>query len=130
MSSRVLVETLRTHADARGSVFEPLEPDGFAAQRNCHVVLTAPGEIRGNHYHPRGTEVLTVVGPARVRAKEGGEVTDTDVPAGQVMRFTFPPGVAHAIRNTGGAPMLIVAFNTVEHDAANPDVVRDVILEP
>lgn len=129
MSKRVLVETVRLASDPRGSVYEPLGPAELPAQANCHVVVTGPGQVRGNHYHPRGTEVLTVMGPARVRTKDGDDVADVNVPPGQVLRFTIPPGVSHAIRNTGPAPMLLVAFNTVAHDPADPDVVREVILE-
>lgn len=126
----VLVEPVTLHSDARGSVYEPLGPDGLPAQRNVHVVLTEPGHVRANHRHPRGTEVMTVHGPALVRMREDGRDTDTEVPAGAVYRFTIPPGVAHAVRNTGDAPALIVSFNTVAHDPADPDVVRETILEP
>ncbi|HEX2188310.1 MAG TPA: cupin domain-containing protein [Longimicrobiaceae bacterium] len=123
------VEILPVHRDARGGVFEPLAGGEIARHRNAHVVLTEPGAVRGNHLHPRGTEVLTVVGPALVRTRDGGEVTDTEVPAGEAFRFTFPPGVAHAVRNTGTAPIVLVSFNTVAHDPADPDVVRDVLIE-
>ena len=123
------VEILPVHADARGGVFEPLAPGELAAQRNVHVVLSEPGAVRGNHYHPRGTEVLSVMGPALVRTREGDRVADTEVPAGQVFRFTFPPGVAHAIRNTGTTTQVLASFNTEPHDPENPDVVREVLLE-
>lgn len=121
-------ERLTVHADARGSVFEPLAPGEFAAQRNAHVVVTEPGAVRGNHYHRRGTEVLAVMGPARVRTRRDGEVADTEVPPGEVVRFTIPPGVSHAVRNTGTTPIVIVSFNTEPHDPERPDVVRDVLL--
>ncbi len=123
------VESLPVHRDARGGVFEPLAPAAFAGQRNVHVVLTEPGAVRGNHYHDRGTEVLSVMGPALVRTRRGAEVTDTQVPAGEVSRFTIPPGVGHAIRNTGTTPIVLVSFNTELHDPENPDVVRDVLLD-
>ena len=117
------------HRDARGGVFEPLGGGAFAAQRNVHVVLTEPGAVRGNHRHLRGTETLTVMGPALVRTRQDGEVVDTEVPAGEAFRFTIPPGVAHAIRNTGTEPIVLVSFNTEAHDPENPDVVRDVLLD-
>ena len=123
------VESLPVHRDARGGVFEPLAPAAFAGQRNVHVVLTEPGAVRGNHYHTRGTEVLSVMGPALVRTRQGAEVADTQVPAGEVFRFTIPPGVGHAIRNTGTSPIVLVSFNTELHDPENPDVVREVLLD-
>jgi dTDP-4-dehydrorhamnose 3,5-epimerase-like enzyme len=124
------VERVAAHADARGFVVEPLGAEAIGAQRNVHLVLTAPGAVRGNHYHERGTEVALVVGPALVRLREGGAVRDVAVPDGESWRFTLPPRVAHAFRNTGAAPQVIVSFNTEPHDPARPDVVRDVLLEP
>jgi UDP-2-acetamido-2,6-beta-L-arabino-hexul-4-ose reductase len=125
----VQIQTLNTHSDLRGCVFEPLLAGELAAQRNAHVVLTEPGHIRGNHYHPRGTEILAVVGPALIRYKENGQVHDIEVPDKQAIRLTIPPGIAHAIKNTGTTTNLLIGFNTVEHNPAEPDVVRDVLID-
>ncbi|HEU4642517.1 MAG TPA: cupin domain-containing protein [Gemmatimonadaceae bacterium] len=124
------VEPVTVHADARGIVLEPATPGMLPGQRNVHLVTSAPGAIRGNHYHERGTEVAVVVGPALVRLRESGVVRDVDVPAGAAWRFTIPPRVSHAFQNTGDRPMVLVAFNTVEHDPAAPDVFRDVLIGP
>lgn len=125
----VSIEVLAVARDARGSVVEPLGGDAIAAQQNVHVVWTEPGFVRGNHYHERGTEVMTVWGPALVRLREAGVVRDVEVPGEAVFRFVIPPGVAHAVLNTGAAPNLIVAFNTVAHDPAAADVVPDILIE-
>ena len=93
-----------------------------------HVVVTEPGAVRGNHLHRRGTETLVIQGPALFRCREEGEVADTEVPAGAVYRFTIPPGVAHALKNTGAAPSVAASFVTLPHDPAEPDVVRDDLL--
>lgn len=124
----VTIHKLRRASDARGQVFEPLDMRELGEQRNVHVVLTEPGQIRGNHFHRVGTEVSAVVGPARVRYREGTEVTTIEVPPGEAWRFTFAAGVVHAFQNIGSAPMIIVSFNTVAHDPQNPDTQRDVIL--
>jgi UDP-2-acetamido-2,6-beta-L-arabino-hexul-4-ose reductase len=125
---KVLVEQLRRATDARGQVFEPLDAMGLAAQRNVHVVLTYPGHVRGNHFHDAGTEVTAVLGPARVRYRQGTEITTIDVPSDEVWRFSFPPGVTHAFQNTGDAPLIIVSFNSLPHDPGKADTTRDVIL--
>ena len=127
--SEVQVVRLKVHADARGCVFEPLEPALLAGWRNVHAVVTEPGAVRGNHRHLRGTEVSTVVGPALVRYREGDAVHDVDVPEGAAWRFHFPPGVAHAFRNTGAPPFVLVSFNTEEHDPARPDAERELLIE-
>jgi UDP-2-acetamido-2,6-beta-L-arabino-hexul-4-ose reductase len=124
----VTIEKLPRAVDARGQVFEPLDAAGLAVQRNVHAVVTEPGHIRGNHFHTRGTEITAVAGPARVRYRQADRIIDLDVPPDEVWRLTFPPGVVHAYQNTGTAPLLIVSFNTVEHDPASPDTTREVIL--
>jgi len=119
----------RVARDGRGVVVEPLRPEEFAAQRNAHLVLTEPGQVRGNHYHERGTEVMLVFGPAVVRLRERGELREERVAAGDVVRFVLPPLVSHAVRGTGEAPLLVLSFSSAEHDPANPDVVRDVLFD-
>ncbi len=126
---RVIVDEIARHRDQRGVVFEPLDEARLATQRNVHVVLTEPGCIRGNHYHRKGTEVIIVYGPALVRLKEGAELEDRIVTEGQALRFTIPPGISHAVKNTGDRRNLLIAFNTEVHNWEMPDVVRDVLIE-
>jgi quercetin dioxygenase-like cupin family protein len=93
------------------------------------VALSEPGAVRGNHRHARGTETTSVVGPIWVRYREGDSIRDVHVPTGQVWRFCFPPGVSHAFKNIGAATAVLASFNTEEHDPAQPDVVRDVLID-
>jgi dTDP-4-dehydrorhamnose 3,5-epimerase-like enzyme len=129
MNASVIVEKVMLHADARGWVIEPIGEDQIPAQRNTHVALTEPGAIRGNHVHHQATEVFVLIGPGLVRWRESGQVRDVNVPAGEAMRFTVPPGIAHAVQNTGTRPMVLMAFSSQPHDRANPDTVRDVLIE-
>ncbi len=126
--SRVVVQAVKTHRDARGSLFEPLTDAELTAQKNVHVVLTQPNEVRGNHVHRTATETTSVVGPCLIRLKEAGEIRDLMVPAGETWRLTIPPGVAHAYRNTGDAMMVLVSFSTNLHDPAGSDTLREQIL--
>ena len=125
---QVVVEKLNVHRDSRGMVVEPLDGERLGTQRNVHVVFSQPGEIRGNHYHPRGTEVLVVQGPALVRLREDGRVCDYPVPDGEVHRFMIPPGVPHAVRHEGERQGFLVGFNSCPHDPRNPDTVREVLM--
>ena len=128
---------VRQARDARGVVFEPLDAAQLGAQRNVHVVLSAPGAVRGNHFHRVQHEVSVVVGPARVAWREAptadpaavpGAVESVEVPAGEAWRFEFPPGITHAYENTGHETMVLVAFASQPHDPANPDTFRDALL--
>jgi UDP-2-acetamido-2,6-beta-L-arabino-hexul-4-ose reductase len=128
-TARATVEPMAFPTDARGLVIEPLHPDEIPGQRNAHLVLTVPGAIRGNHYHRRGTEVALVLGPALVRFRDADGLRDCEVAAGRAVRYVFPPGVPHAMLNTGDAPMVILSFNTEPHDPERPDVVREILIE-
>ena len=124
----VTPQPLRVAADDRGVVFEPVGEFEIGAQHNCHVVVSKPGAVRGNHQHSIGTEITAITGPCEVRWREQGKVQEVQVPSGEVWRFVFPPGVSHAFRGTGHTPMIIASFNTLAHDPARPDVTRDVLI--
>jgi dTDP-4-dehydrorhamnose 3,5-epimerase-like enzyme len=125
---RLRIEPVKTHRDARGCLFEPLDDGELAAQKNVHVVLTQPDEVRGNHVHVTAIEVTTVVGPCLARFKEAEGIRDVDVPAGETWRFTIPPGVVHAYRNTGDSVMVLISFSTNLHDPNGTDTRREQIL--
>jgi UDP-2-acetamido-2,6-beta-L-arabino-hexul-4-ose reductase len=128
MNETVTFEVLPGFHDARGLLFEPLDDELLSAQRNVHVVLSAPDTVRGNHWHAHSTELTTIVGPAQVRIREGQALREFNIPAGEAWRFRIPPGVVHAFKNTGTGQMVIVSFSSAVHDAAKPDTVREVIL--
>jgi dTDP-4-dehydrorhamnose 3,5-epimerase-like enzyme len=127
-TARAIVQSVKTHRDVRGSVFEPLNDAELAAQKNVHVVLTQPNEVRGNHVHRNAVEITSVAGPCLIRLKEDGQIRDLDVPAGEIWRLTIPPGVVHAFRNTGEGVMVLVSFSTQVHDPTGGDTQRDTIL--
>jgi dTDP-4-dehydrorhamnose 3,5-epimerase-like enzyme len=125
---RALIEAVKTHRDPRGALFEPLSDAELASQKNVHVVLTQPNEVRGNHMHQTATETTSVVGPCLIRLKESGVIRDIELAAGEIGRLTIPPGVVHAFRNTGDATMVLVSFSTNLHDPAGSDTLREQIL--
>jgi len=122
------IESIKTHHDPRGSLFEPLNAAELAGQQNVHVVLTRPNGVRGNHSHRTAVETTIVMGPCLVRLKEAGELRDVEVPAGETWRFTIPPGVVHAYRNIGNTMMVLVSFSTRPHDPEGSDTLREQIL--
>jgi len=73
---KVKINQFKTHKDIRGIVFEPIEKESICIQKNCHIVISKPGIIGGNHLHFFGTETIAVKGPALLRFKEETEVYD------------------------------------------------------
>jgi dTDP-4-dehydrorhamnose 3,5-epimerase len=127
-SQAAVVQPVKTHRDVRGALFEPLNDHELRAQKNVHVVLTEPNEVRGNHVHRTATETTSVVGPCHIRLKEGGVIRDIEVGEGEICRLIIPPGVVHAFRNIGAAAMVLVSFSTNLHDASGADTAREQIL--
>jgi UDP-2-acetamido-2,6-beta-L-arabino-hexul-4-ose reductase len=121
-------EIVNRFSDARGFVFEPLQGELLASQKNAHVVVSRPGAVRGNHYHPRGTETLVVCGPGLVRIRKGEETEDFSIPANTTCRLIIPPGISHAIQNTGESDSVLIAFNTEPHAPDKPNRVQDVLI--
>ena len=128
LAAKAVVQSVKTHRDARGCVFEPLNDAELAGQKNVHVVLTQPNEVRGNHVHATAVETTSVAGPCLIRLKEDGVTRDLEVPAGEIWRLIIPPGVVHAFRNTGETIMVLVSFSTRLHDPTGADTRREVIL--
>ena len=127
-AKQAAVQAVKIHRDARGALFEPLTDLELLSQKNVHVVLTQPNEVRGNHVHRTAVETTSVVGPCLVRLKEEGAIRDIEVPAGDILRLTIPPGVAHAFRNTGESMMVLISFSTRLHDPQGADTEREQIL--
>jgi UDP-2-acetamido-2,6-beta-L-arabino-hexul-4-ose reductase len=121
-------QSIAVISDNRGIVFEPVTADDFAALKNAHVVISNPGMVRGNHYHKVGHEIIVVMGPALVRYRDENRLREVKVPDRAVYRFDFPPGIAHALKNTDTKPNLLVAFNTVAHDPDRPDTVPQILI--
>ncbi|MBM3846825.1 MAG: cupin domain-containing protein [Verrucomicrobia bacterium] len=128
ISDEFSVKLLDGFRNARGFVFEPVNADGLLNQRNCHVAITAPGCVRGNHYHPKGTEICVVCGPALVRVRHQGETKDFPVEGHEVKQFVFPPGMPHAIRNDSPTSQFLISFATIPHTPEAPNLVREVLI--
>ena len=126
---KVQVEKLFPNSDPRGAVWEPIDAGDLPHQRNCHLVTTLPGGIRGNHYHEIGTEVATQAGPALVRYRDETGTHSVEIAEGEVVRFTFPPGCPHALLNNGSTPNYLSAFNTRAFDSENPDVYPEILID-
>src|SRR5258705_3576410 len=124
-TSRLVVQSVKTHRDARGSLSDPLSDAELAGQKTVHVVLTQPNEVRGNHVHRTAVETTSVVGPCLIRLKEDGSIRDLDVPAGEIWRLTRPPRVVGAFRNTGESMRGVGSFSTNLPDPTGSDTERE-----
>jgi hypothetical protein len=120
--------------DARGVVFDlPGEQLAWLGRvTGMHFGTVTPGAVRGNHLHRQARELLLVQYRGAWELAWG---TGESQPARR-RRFSgdgcvgvrIPPGIAHAIRNTGGLDLGFVALTDAAGPGEAPDVVRRPLL--
>ena len=104
------------------------ELDGI---RDIHIAEIRPGQVRGNHYHLRRTELIAVAydGSWSLHWDTGPNTpTETRSFTGTGgMLISAPRTWSHAIRNDGVSSIWIVALSDIELDHnAQDDSARDV----
>ena len=126
---------LTRHTDDGGSLTELARlTDGQAAGlegftvRQVNFSEVAPGAIKAFHLHVRQTDVwyvppgdrmLIVLLDVRQGSKTEGARMRFVLGDGASRLLRIPPGVAHGVRNVGGAPARIVYFTDL-HFSAEP----------
>ena len=104
---------LRRYADNRGFLVENTDPDIITGSKHFLYTATAPGIIRGNHYHEHKIEWFCIIkGKCRfvteditTKQREETIITDTDD-----IVFRTEPLVAHAMENVGDTEMIFLGF--------------------
>jgi oxalate decarboxylase/phosphoglucose isomerase-like protein (cupin superfamily) len=106
-----------SHADERGWVLFPWENlDIPIDPATIHIVQIKTGAVRGNHFHPRVSEFLCALegdGLLKWRS-EGSEIAyELEFGARRVC-VRIPPGVRHAVTNTGNSDLIILAAREMD----------------
>ena len=114
-----------------GELYEPVPSDDLLAGKvkNIHVVTVAPGEARGNHYHPEQTESLCMGPGMALFTIEDGELKRYRFHDAQRVIVKIPPGVPHAIVNEGDRIEYVVCSSDLPHDRRNPDRIRKAVVK-
>ena len=133
------VEILDDSGDARGRSVSLLSThlSRIGPVRDIHIGEIRPGCIRGNHYHARRGEIITVVYTDRWSLHwDNGPRTAVhvrDFRGTGALTVTPPAMWAHAIKNTGTEPMWIIAvsdqpFDDKVTDPVHRDSIKRVIV--
>lgn len=128
MIERVTIRNIFYHEDPAGWLLKAV-PKEFVGDRPFGEIYfsgAAPGETRGRHYHEETTEWFCVIqgtGILHLQDIETCEVMTIEMSREKRMTVEIPPGVAHAIRNSGSGEMVLLAFADVPYDSDNPDTV-------
>jgi oxalate decarboxylase/phosphoglucose isomerase-like protein (cupin superfamily) len=129
---KIQISELDNHGDPRGFSFtiptEALDFIGHVA--DIHLASSAPGAIRGNHYHLRRCEALVLLsGTAWSLHWDEGEglpAQHRQFDGSSAVLVLVPPGASHAVRNDGETPLWLVACSSLPYDPAE-SVARKVV---
>ncbi|MCX5884650.1 MAG: cupin domain-containing protein [Proteobacteria bacterium] len=108
-----LVEVLRSEALKRGDRFGQF------------LITTAyPGYIKGNHYHTRKFEWYCVIrgeGKLVLEDNASGEREEMALSEEGITLVMIPPGITHAIENTGKDILSVLIYIDEPFNESDPD---------
>lgn len=116
------LELRNSGGDARGFSFTvPREALDFVGRiADLHLASSAPGVVRGNHYHLRRREAIVILpGPPWSLHWDEGDGTSAQhrsYPGSSAVLVLVSPGSSHAVRNDGDAPLWFVACSSETFD--------------
>ncbi len=128
---KVKRHVLEQSSDERGWVANPIvEGPGGAPLGHVHIASLAPGAVRGNHVHPDAAEyVLVWGGEAEVTWEHAdGGLASEKVTGEELVVFEIPPGIAHAVTNTGSAEVYLIAYYFGSRETEWPDTERKTLV--
>jgi dTDP-4-dehydrorhamnose 3,5-epimerase-like enzyme len=124
MTAKIQIIELGNTGDARGHSFTaPGEALAFVGRlADVHLASSAPGAVRGNHYHLRRREAIVVLpGPnwsLHWDDAEGSAVQHREFNGAGAVLVLVSPGASHAVRNDGAETLWLVAISSEAYDPA------------
>ncbi len=124
INMQIQITELNDNGDVRGFSFStpPEALDFLGRIADLHLASTAPGAIRGNHYHMHKREaIIFLPGTAWSLHWDEGEnalVQHRSFDGGAAVMVLVSPGNSHAVRNDGEATLWLVACSSEPYDPA------------
>jgi dTDP-4-dehydrorhamnose 3,5-epimerase-like enzyme len=118
----IQISELGNRGDTRGFSFTtpPDALDFVGRVQDMHLASTAPGAVRGNHYHLRRREAIVIFpGTAWSLHWDEGEGTSAEhrsFDGNDAVLVLVSPGNSHAVRNDGSTTLWLVACSSEPYD--------------
>jgi len=120
----ITTKKMRRFTDKRGYLVENTDPAIVSSSKHFLYTSSAPGIVRGNHYHEHKVEWFCILKgtcrfvteDTRTKTREEIIIRDEDD-----ILFRTEPYVAHAIENIGDGEMIFLGFVNEVLDKDNPD---------
>jgi dTDP-4-dehydrorhamnose 3,5-epimerase-like enzyme len=120
----IQISRLDNHGDARGFSFAlpPQALEFLERVGDLHLASTAPGAVRGNHYHLHKREAIVFL-PGAAWSLHWDEGPDMAVQRRSfdgscAVMVLISPGCSHAVRNDGAGILWLVACSSEAYDPA------------
>jgi len=123
----VEIKRLEVKKDERGWLVEILRSETLKrGDRFGQFLITTayPGYIKGNHYHARKYEWYCVIrGEGRLFLQNNmtGEKEDVFLTGAEPSLVMIPPGITHAIENTGKDILSVLIYIDEPFNESDPD---------
>jgi oxalate decarboxylase/phosphoglucose isomerase-like protein (cupin superfamily) len=112
-------------SDARGYLQKILmasQCNGNPPRGEVYVTAALPGEAKGNHLHRKMGEWFAIVegeGTVEICDPESGQRRSIPLGVSRPRSVYVPPGLAHAVVNTGKQTLVCVAWAERDYDAGD-----------
>jgi len=131
-TEKIIIKPLKNCGDKRGDSFcvpeDILQP--LKKLKNFHFATILQGKVRGNHFHAKKKELIVImhsddfaIGWQRKNKKYARKFKGQGAIA-----ILIPPGISHAVKNTGRKPLLIIACSDHALNTRKPDVFKRIVL--
>lgn len=125
LEPKELIRPLRRLGDKRGSFTEFIR-QGDMGQVSLNVI--GPRECKGHHYHHTKTERFFIIkGECLIHLRKIGSthVDSLLLKEDEPSFIDIPPGVTHALENTGEDQAMVLIWASEVYDEARPDTIRE-----
>jgi dTDP-4-dehydrorhamnose 3,5-epimerase-like enzyme len=114
---------LANSGDARGFSFTPPQALAFLGDvKDIHLASSAPGAVRGNHYHLHKREAIILLPGAAWSLHwdegEGTPIQRRSFEGASAVLLLVSPECSHAVRNDGATLLWLVACSSEPYNPA------------
>jgi len=118
------------HKDHRGFLLRLVRKEhvGDRIFGDSYILSSIPGVVRGNHFHKRTTEWFCLIkGKGCLGLKKGEQVDFINLDDKNFKLIEIPPGISHAIKNTGDEIMIFFAYADERFNPDDDDIHSEII---
>lgn len=133
-NKEIVIRRLDIKRDARGWLAEILRKENLCQSHEFGQLFMTVADIdavKGNHYHTRKHEWFCAIqgeGSIVVENNETGERDEIPIGEKNLVCVAVPPNHTHALKNSGGKPLLVLIYISEAYNPEDPDTFKKKIV--